>query len=461
MKAILFLCLLTTALAARPPPSQRKFNSTAVEAYLAEIVPKLKDPDIARIFTACMPNTLDTTVQKASANDSFIITGDIDAMWLRDSTNQVLPYIRFLNSDPALRDMIRGVVLRQLRSVLLDEYANAFNIEPNGSGHQNDKRVPPMTPPVFEGKYEIDSLAAALRLTFLYWNMTQDVSILDDTFLSAVEKIISVVEVQMLSTTEQNGTYPYQFLRRSEGDKYPRAPAAHTNMVRSAFRPSDDQTQYDFLVPSSAMMATEMERLAILASTLPSGQRISAIREKASRLGKVIRAAVEANGTIAVSSGPQRRYVFEVDGFGNTNDMDDANVPSLLAMPYYGYCDVNSPTYVNTRAHVLSSQNPWFFEGTAAKGIGSPHTGPDNIWHMALIIQGITSTSDAEILQCLQYLKTTTAGTDFMHESFNKDEASQFTRSWFAWANTLFGEFIMTLADTRPHLIFSENEYYS
>ena len=453
MQTLLFLCLVTAALAARPPPSQRKFNSTAVEAYLAQIVPKLKDPDIARIFTACMPNTLDTTVQKASANDSFIITGDIDAMWLRDSTNQVLPYLRFLNEDPALRDMIRGVVLRQLRSVALDPYANSFNIGPNGNGHQDDKRVPPMTPAVFEGKYEVDSLAAALRLTFLYWNITQDASIFDDTFFSAVYKILEVVEVQMLSTKEQNGTYPYQFSRPEEGDQYPRAPADHTNMVRSAFRPSDDQTTYDFLVPSSAMMAKELERLAIMTATIP-GPRPAAITNKAKLLGAVIRGAVEANGTVELAGGTGRRYVFEVDGFKNNNDMDDANVPSLLAMPYYGYCDVNSPNYVATRATILSSQNPWYFEGTAAKGIGSPHTGSNNIWPMAIIIQGLTSTSDAEILQCLEYLKTTTAGTDFMHESFNKDDASQFTRSWFAWANTLFGEFIMTLADTRPHLIF-------
>eukprot|EP00759_Apiculatamorpha_spiralis_P019966 PhF_6_TR25589/c0_g1_i1/m.35896/K09704/K09704; uncharacterized protein len=448
---VVFAVALSTA--GRPPPNQRKFNSTAVEAYITSVLPRFKDPNLATIFQNCLPNTLDTTVEIASSNDSFIITGDIDAMWLRDSTNQVLPYVRFLRQDPALAGMVRGVVLRQFRSVILDSYANAYNVGPNGQGHQTDKRTPPMTPPVFEGKYEIDSLAAVLKLAYAYFNQTQDTTILDSTFLSAADAILTVVQKQMLSTTEQKGVYPYQFYRNdgSEYDKYPAAPAAHTNMIRSAFRPSDDQTKYDFLVSANAMMSVELDHLSQLASKM-SGAHAQAVQTTAKKLSKIVRAGVESNGTKVMNG--VKRYVFEVDGFGNVNDMDDGNIPALLALPYLGYCSPTDPTYLATRSYVLSTQNPWYFQGSAAKGVGSPHTGSDMIWPMALIVQGITSTNDTEIQEVLNYLTTTTAGTYFMHESFNKNDPQIFTRSWFAWANTLFGEFIMMLADTKPYLIF-------
>ncbi len=155
--ALLFLSCASLASAAvpdaRPAPKDRKFNSSAIEALIASFQPRFLSPDLGQIFANALPNTLDTTVVAASANDTFIITGDIDAMWLRDSTNQVLPYMAFAGQDEALREMLHGVVLRQARSVLADPYANAFNQAANGHGHQDDPRTPKMTPPVFEGAF--------------------------------------------------------------------------------------------------------------------------------------------------------------------------------------------------------------------------------------------------------------------------------------------------------------------
>jgi len=136
-------------------------------------------------------------------------------------------------------------------------------------------------------------------------------------------------------------------------------------------------------------------------------------------------------------------YAYEVDGLGNHLFMDDANVPSLMSAPYLGYCDVADPIYQNTRKLLLSNANPYYHEGKAAKGIGSPHTPADSIWPIAMAMQGLTATDAAEKKELLGYLLASNAGTGFMHESFHKDDAKNFTRPWFAWANTICSEFFI------------------
>ena len=140
-------------------------------------------------------------------------------------------------------------------------------------------------------------------------------------------------------------------------------------------------------------------------------------------------------------------YAYEVDGFGNYFLMDDANVPSLLAMPYLGDVSLDDSIYQNTRRYVWSEDNPYFFRGKAGEGIGGPHVGYDMVWPMSIMMRAFTSRDDNEIRRCIEMLMTTDAGTGFMHESFNKDDATKFTRDWFAWQNTLFGELIVRLVN--------------
>lgn len=147
-------------------------------------------------------------------------------------------------------------------------------------------------------------------------------------------------------------------------------------------------------------------------------------------------------------------WAYEVDGFGSELLMDDANVPSLLGLPYLG-CSPDPAVYARTRAFVWSKRNPWFFSGSAAEGIGGPHEGRPMIWPMAITVYALTSHSPGEIRRALQMLVHSSAGTGFMHESFNADDASKFTRSWFAWANSLFGELVATVAETQPTLLQS------
>ena len=384
-----------------------------------------------------------------------MITGDIDAMWLRDSTNEVIVYMQFAAQDAALRAMLHGVVMRQCRSVLLDPYANAFNIAPNGHGHQDDKRVPKMTPGVFEGKYELDSLAAVLKSSNAYLNATGDVALLaDGTWLSAMELVLDTIAVQQQSTAEDGANPPYQFYRA--GEVYPRAgaPANRTGLSKCGFRPSDDETALPFLVSANAMARVELGALAAMAGGAGAPPRLAAIGKRAAALAAQLRGAVEA-----LALQPHGKYgaiyAYEIDGFGNFSVADDSNVPSLLSLPYLGYAARDAPSYLATRKFLLSPDNPFFYAGAVASGIGSPHTPPGYIWPMAIAMQALTYTDDAEIATCLLYLKRSAAATGFMHESFSKDDAGKFTRPWFAWANAVFAELILQLAKERPHLIFS------
>jgi meiotically up-regulated gene 157 (Mug157) protein len=166
----------------RPKLADRKFTSKAVEATIQKVKADIKDPEIAWLFENCYPNTLDTTVNYSEKNgkpDTFVITGDIFAMWMRDSSAQVWPYLPLIKNDPALKKVIQGVLSRQAKCVLIDPYANAFNEGPTGSEWDTD--VTDMKPELHERKWEIDSLCYPVRLAYNYWKISGDASFFDET----------------------------------------------------------------------------------------------------------------------------------------------------------------------------------------------------------------------------------------------------------------------------------------
>eukprot|EP01116_Phalansterium_solitarium_P024239 TRINITY_DN8826_c0_g1_i1.p1 TRINITY_DN8826_c0_g1~~TRINITY_DN8826_c0_g1_i1.p1 ORF type:complete len:500 (+),score=177.47 TRINITY_DN8826_c0_g1_i1:106-1605(+) len=456
---------MATVISARPPPNQRNFVSVAIDNLISNYTSRMKDPQLAALFENCLPNTLDTTVEfatDAAGPDTFVITGDIEAMWFRDSTNQVLPYVPFVNEDAALDELIRGVINRQVANVLYDPYANAYNKDNDGSPWMTDNtykigflgvQVPGMTFHIHERKYELDSLCAVLKLSWEYYNVSGNLAFFNSsTWQNAVASIVQVITAFQAGSEE--GSLPYYFQRQASNPTDTLmhgigSPARRTGMSQSPFRPSDDASALPFPIAANAMAVVTLNQVSSMLTKLGN----EALAQQASALASTIQAGIQKFGVQTHPTHGQI-YAFEVDGYGSSYFMDDANVPSLLSLPYLGFCDKSDPTYLNTRQFLLSADNPYFFSGSAGEGIGGPHIGPDFIWPMSIIMRALTSTSDAEIAACLDTLKSTTAGTGFMHESFNKNDATSFTRPWFAWANTLFGELIITLAKERPYLIF-------
>ena len=429
----------------RPLAGERRFTSVAVERTIAGVKAKIKDPKLAWMFENCYPNTLDTTVFHGVKNgkpDTFVITGDINAMWLRDSTAQVWPYMPLMKSDPALKNMIAGLVNRQTACILIDPYANAFNNEPHPDGEWMSD-ITDMKPMLHERKWEIDSLCYAVRLGYHYWKETGDTSVFDADWTKAMNLVIQTFREQQ----RKEGHGPYTFLRKTErqldtvNNMGLGNPVNPVGLIVSSFRPSDDATTFGFLVPSNFFAVASLKQIAEIAKKVTNDNSLAhdslALADEVS----------EALQRYAVVDHPKygKVYPFEVDGFGNAYLMDDANVPSLLAMPYLGTVSPDDQVYHNTRKLVLSSDNPYFFKGSAGEGIGGPHIGYDMIWPMSIIMRAQTSTSDEEIRHCLRMLRDSDADTGFMHESFHKDDPSNFTRSWFAWVNTLFGELIVDL----------------
>ena len=431
----------------RPPLGERNFRSEAVEKKIEEVVALLKNERLALLFVNCFPNTLDTTVEfeeDAEGNpDTFVYTGDIHAMWLRDSGAQVFPYVSLARNDQRLRKLLAGVILRQFKCINCDPYANAFNKTPKPNGEW--MKDTGMHPELHERKYEIDSNCYPIRLAHEYWKQTGDTSVFGDLWIEAVKKILAVWREQQ----RKEGLGSYRFLRTTNwatdcmvlgGYGSPVKPCG---LIASGFRPSDDATMFLFLVPSNFMAVGSLRKAAEILS------KVNGREDLAMQCRDLAREVEEALRKHAVYDHPKygRIYAYEVDGFGNHLLMDDANVPSLLSLPYLGEVDVNDTVYQNTRRFVLSEDNPYFFSGRAGCGIGGPHIGYDYVWPMSIIMRAFTSHDDEEIKQCLQMLLNTDAGKGFMHESFHKDNADKFTRSWFAWANTLFGELVITLID--------------
>ena len=437
----------------RPAPEKRLFVSEAVEAKIVEVTSMLSNDKLAWMFANCFPNTLDTTVHPNGEYDTFVYTGDIHAMWLRDSGAQVWPYLSLMNEDEVLKKMIAGVILRQFKCICLDPYANAFYKEADKVGKWATD-ITDMQPGVHERKWEIDSHCYPIRLAYEYWKITGDTSIFSDVWIESMTHTLKTFKEQQ----RKDGVGPYSFMRNTKKafDTLPNGgkgtPVNPVGLIASAFRPSDDATTFQFLIPSNFFAVTSLRKAAEIFKTV--NKRKDLARECLDLANEVEQALQK----YAIHEHPDfgKLYAFEVDGFGNRMLMDDANVPSLLAMPYLGDVKVDDPIYQNTRRFVWSQSNPYFFKGETAEGIGGPHIGYDMIWPMSIMMKAFTSTDEAEIKACIETLMKTDAGTGFMHESFHKDNPAKFTRSWFAWQNGLFGELILKqIAEGRLEMLNS------
>jgi len=437
----------------RTPRDQRKFHSNAIEAAIAQFHKNVKNKELAWLFENCFPNTLDTTVDVEMVNgkaDTYVITGDIDAMWLRDSTAQVWPYLQFVKEDKDLQQLIAGVINRQTRNILKDPYSNAFyKDETKESEWKSD--LTKMQPGIHERKWEIDSLCYPIRLAYRYWKLTGDATPFDAQWQEAIRATLQTFKEQQ----RKEGKGPYSFQRTTAwatdgvplgGFGYPVKPVG---LICSMFRPSDDATIYPFLVPSNFFAVVSLRQAAEMTKS------ITGDAQRATELSALAAEVDRALQQYAIINHPQygKIYAYEVNGFGSYNLMDDANVPSLLSLPYLNAVKSTDPVYTNTRKLLLSPNNPFFFRGKAAEGIGGPHAGMDMIWPLSIIMRALTSTSDAEMKTCIQTLRQTHGRTGFMHESFHKDDPEKFTRKWFAWANTLFGELLWHVYKTTPQLL--------
>ena len=447
---LLLLPLLTTQSKAqeyvskRPPINERHFISQAVEKKIVETAAALKNKKLAWMFANCFPNTLDTTVYPNGEGDTFVYTGDIAAMWLRDSGAQVWTYMRFINEDDELRKMIAGVILRQMRCIIIDPYANAFYKETDKVGEWASDFTK-MLPGVHERKWEIDSHCYPIRLAYEYWQLSGDESIFADEWLQSIQLTIKTFREQQ----RKDGVGPYTFLRTTArafdtlGNGGKGSPVKPVGLIVSSFRPSDDATVLQFLVPSNFFAVSSLRKAAEILNKVNKRDDIA---KECLQLAQEVEDALKE---YAIYNHPRfgKIYAFEVDGFGNHLLMDDANVPSLLALSYLDKDFANDPIYLNTRKFVWSDSNPYFFKGKVAEGIGGPHVGYNMAWPMSIIMKALTSTDDTEIKECVEMLMNTDAGTGFMHESFDVDNPQNFTRSWFAWVNGLFGEMVLKIID--------------
>ncbi|ETS62735.1 hypothetical protein PaG_02473 [Moesziomyces aphidis] len=528
---------------ARPAVHQRRFRSRLVEAEIRRITDKIADPAVKRIFTNAYPNSLDTTVgwtdlqlnnpDSATAFPrAFIITGDILAAWLRDSSNQIFTYLPLLQSPPEpyavgdkdwlkLYRLALGLLYQQSQQVITYPLANSFGPPKSatitnkknpavGDGDDADWVQPPVPgskghylpqPPnnytkvegndgvyLWETKWEVDSLAAHLRLPSLLAEYANRTDFLDnETWQRGVRMAIDTLRAQQRGSREEHAAYEasnsttllppnitersewaqrfgsvqggvYRFQREARSATETKAdlgwgePARRNGLVKSGFRPSDDATTLPHLIPSNAQLAVALEKLAPL---LDNTTAMSDVAANARSFAADIRAAIAQEAVLPNRlAGGQDIYAFEVDGYGSAYFMDDANVPSLLSLPYLGYVDASDETYQRTRSFVLSQDtSKWFYSGADFSGIGGPHVGTNYAWPMSRIMQILTTTNADEQLQALSLLRNTTAGTGLIHESINVHNATDFTRPWFGWANGLFGEAIRHIDQTNPDLL--------
>lgn len=473
----------------RPSKACRTFESELVEKIIRDLNSSMVDKDMARLFENAFPNTLDTTVrwhtdgtQKQDSRmqqilrmgasgawegaQSFIVTGDINAEWLRDSTNQLAQYQRLTKKDKRIENLILGAINTQAEYVIESPYCNAFQppppskLSPSDNG-QGDNVHPAYEPgQVFECKYELDSLAHFLSLSNQFWSHTGSTAFLTQRWYKALESLLRVLDQQSKSTfNEDTGAFErqtYRFQRNTNTGTETLNLAGNgnplnygTGLVRSAFRPSDDATTFGFFIPANAMMSVELKRAAQMLDAAGKPHVAQTLKNR----GEAIEKGVWEHGVVHHKKWGHV-FAFEVDGYGSSLLMDDANLPSLLALPLMGFVKREERTYQNTRKMILSKDgNPYFLQGKAFKGIGGPHIGLNNAWPMSLLVQAMTSDDDDEISSLLEMVKKASP-LGLVHESINVERIKDYTRSWFAWANSVFAQTILDLAERKPHLLF-------
>jgi hypothetical protein len=399
--------------------------------------------EAARLVERFVDETLNRAGRRLEDGTVFLVTGDIPAMWLRDSAAQVLALLRLGAYCPPAESFAAGVLRRQLSCILLDPYANAFNAGPDGAGHQRDRTL--MSPHVWERKYEVDSLCFPLHLAERFWRSTGRADVFDDLYWRAVARIVELWEVEQ----DHEARSPYRFRRRlapASGTLARRglgAPVAVTGLTWSGFRPSDDACVHGYNVPGNMFAALVLSRLPATAAAAPAGAlRDSSLIERATRLHDAIERGLRAHALVDDPvTGP--RWAYEVDGRGGVLEMDDANVPSLLSLPRLGCCGLEDPLYRATRAFVLGPRNPYHYSGAAAAGIGSPHTPRRHVWPLALAMAALTDPDAAHKRAVLDTLLATRGGTDRIHESFHADRPRKWTRGWFSWAESVVCELVL------------------
>ncbi len=436
---------------------QMNLKGDAVKANIPKSVEKFMDEirelcgeehkEWALNFNHSFSNTLETTLRVHDDGTTFLLTGDIPAMWLRDSTAQMRPYLVLAREDEEIRDLIVGLIKKQMIYINLDPYANAFNESENFAGHQGDHtNFNEHKGWIWERKYEIDSLCYPIQLAYLLYKNTGYTAHFDEAFIKAVENTLTVFK------TEQNHeTSPYNFVRDTDRkeDTLIRngrgAKTAYTGMTWSGFRSSDDACEYGYLVPSNMFAVVVLDYIKEIFTDLLSNEEIA---KEAETLRNEIQEGIEKFVKVKNKEG-EEIWAYDVDGLGNSTLMDDSNVPNLIAAPYLGFCDVEDEAYLKTRQTLLSKENPYYYEGKYARGIGSSHTPENYVWPIALAMEGMTTNDKAEKERILNHLVETDAGTHLMHEGFDVNNPKNYTREWFSWANMMFCELVMDYFDIR------------
>ena len=417
-----------------------KDHYPAIDKLIDRVYSALPDQDrrLADIFKNCISDTLQRTIDFLDDDSVFMLTGDIPAMWLRDSACQLMPFLHVAGEEPEIRDIFLGLIRRQCASILIDPYANAFNKEANGAGWQMDKTR--MLPEIWERKYEIDSLCHPIRLSWTLWKETGETRQFTQEWKEAAVQIIEVFTTEQ--DHENRSDYIFERTDCPPSDTLPRnghgTPVkSNIGLIWSGFRPSDDACVYGYLIPSNMFAVVILEHIAEITRDIYHDISLSM---KAAELAAEVEKGIHAYG-LAKEEEPY--YLYEVDGFGNSLFMDDSNIPSLLAMPVFGWCQPSDPLFMNTRKRILSARNPYYYEGKCLTGVGSPHTPADYVWDIALAVQGLTTDDTEEKYKCLRMMADNDAGTGFMHEGIHKDDPTKYTRPWFSWANSMYCELML------------------
>ena len=404
--------------------------------------------------TKTLWHTLETTTIVLPNNETFVHTGDIDDLWLRDSAAQIHPLL--VNDalfDAKVDRIVSGLITRHALYIRHDPYANAFRIDDSYVFSAAQKKLG-RHDLISTWNYELDSGCYTIRMMYFYWKkqastssvlytnpkVKEAVSILLDLWTAEQEHELDKYPVgELLDCVNCGKPYRYPGLKRTGKGTPTNATAG---LIWSGFRPSDDECRYGYLVPANMFVVTVLGYVLEMATAIWKDGELA---KRAKKLSVDVQRGILQHAIVEHETYGEI-YAFEVDGLGNSLLMDDANVPSLLSLPYLNYPYLDEEIYTNTRRFLLSKDNPTFNRNGNVYGIGSPHMAQrihNNVWPMAMAMEGLTTFNRSRQAELIQQLVDVSANTLYMHESFDVGNPRKFTRSWFCWADSLYAELVL------------------
>ena len=449
-------------------------QSKSIEEYISKNIKNISSKKISQLYSSCYRFTLETKILYSLFNgeDAFVYSTNLPVMWISQSCLQIYPYIKHCNNDKDLSKLIMSVFNRILKYILLDPFSNAFVLKNTISSPffsditfkktKDNQFIHGMSSEIWERKFQLNSIIFPFYIMGIYNKITNDFSFINDVFFKALIEIIKVIKNELRDTDEENcNDGPQYFFQRNTHESFDTMhfgrgnPCKNTNLIKSYFRCSEDACLFPYNIPENALVYVTFKMLKEILEKFQKNVKYNSLILELQNITDHLYEGILKYGIRKDEETGEKFYVYEIDGYGNYYFMDEPRYPSLLSLPFFGFCDYKDEIYLNTRKRILSHKNPYYIEGKFGSGESSAHSFRDYNSTLFTIMRGLTSSNQKEIEECLDLIAKSANNFNYLHEYFDINNINYYVNLSFATANSFLCVLIDKCLEEYPELLLN------